>query len=118
VLRVSSVVWQRAVQRLAAIARVVVIDVSEPTENVLWELAELKQACGAQCVLIGHHDKLRRLAAMDHAPDGSLHERFLHALNGRAILAYTADAMGRERFARALGATLEHVLEGSRAEGK
>ena len=109
VLRVSSAIWRRAVQRIAASARLVVIDVSEATENVLWEIAELQQAFGARCVLIGQHDRLRQLAAVQHAADGSLHERFLRVLNGRAILAYTTDARGIERFARALSVTLSHV---------
>ena len=109
-LRVSSAIWQLAVQRVAASARVVVIDVSEPTENVLWEIAELQPIFGARCVLIGQHDRLRQLAAVS-AADGSLHERFLRVLNGRAILAYTTDARGIERFARALSVTLSHVAE-------
>jgi len=57
VLRVSSAIWQLAVQRIAGSARLVVIDVSEPTENVLWEIAELHRDFGARCVLIGQHDR-------------------------------------------------------------
>ena len=109
VLRVSSAIWQLAVQRIAASARLVVIDVSEATENVLWEIAELQRAFGARCVLIGQHDRLRQLAAVQHSADGSLHERFLSALNGRTVLAYTTDARGIERFARALRVRLSHV---------
>lgn len=109
VLRVSSAIWQLTVRRIAASARLVVIDVSEPSENVLWEVAELQGAFGARCVLIGQHDRLRQLAAPQHAPDGSLHERFLRVLNGRAVLAYTTDAPGIERFARALSVTLSHA---------
>jgi hypothetical protein len=109
VLRVSSAIWQLAVQRIAASARLVVIDVSEATENVLWEVTELQRAFGARCVLIGQHDRLRQLAAVQHRADGSLHERFLRVLNGRTILAYTTDARGIERFARALSVRLSHV---------
>jgi hypothetical protein len=111
VLRVCSEIWQPAVQRIAASAGLVVIDVSEPTENVLWELAELQPAFGARCVLIGQHDRLRELAAVQHAAEGSLHQRCLRVLHGRTILAYTADAGGSERFARALGVTLSRVAE-------
>lgn len=110
VLRVSPAIWQLAVQRIAASARVVVIDVSEPSENVLWEITELQAAFGERCVLIGQHDRLRELAAV-HAADGSMHERFLRRLSGRAVLAYTTDAPGIERFAQALGATLSRVAE-------
>ena len=111
VLRVCSAIWRGAVQRIAASARFVVIDVSEATESVLWEITELQGAFGARCVLIGQHDRLRQLAAVQHAADGSLHERFLRALKGRVVLAYTTDARGIERFARALSVTLSHVAE-------
>jgi hypothetical protein len=30
------------------------IDVSEPTENLLWEIEELTKRFGARCVIIGH----------------------------------------------------------------
>jgi hypothetical protein len=111
VLRVSPEIWQLAVQRIAASAGLVVIDVSEPTENVLWEIAELQPAFGARCIFIGQHDRLRALAAVQHAPDGSLHERCMRVLHGRAILAYTTDIGGSERFARALGVTLSRVAQ-------
>jgi len=41
VLRVASNVWQRAVRELASVCSLTLIDISEPTENVLWEFEEL-----------------------------------------------------------------------------
>ena len=41
VIRVASNVWQRAVTQLASVCSLTLIDISEPTENVLWELEEL-----------------------------------------------------------------------------
>src|SRR6187200_1229548 len=41
VLRVASNVWQRAVREPASVCSLTLIDISEPTENVLWEFEEL-----------------------------------------------------------------------------
>jgi len=42
VLRVAHTTWQEAVSRLATITAVSIIDMSEVTENVAWELSELE----------------------------------------------------------------------------
>ena len=105
VLRVVSGVWQQAVRRLAAITSLTLIDISEPTENVLWELEELITRHDGRYVLIGQHDRVAALAARD--PGLTPVERRLAALlDGREVLAYTVDRRGLRRFARALRGTL------------
>jgi hypothetical protein len=103
VLRVTSGVWPRAVTRLASLSSVVLIDVSEPTENVLWEIDTLAPAFGPRCVLIGHQERVAWLASpAAAAPSDTYGERLSLALSGREVLAYTTDARGLRRFARAL----------------
>ena len=108
VLRVASSVWQQTVSRMASVASVPLIDVSEPTENVLWEIDALTARFGSRCVVIGHHDRVSRLAAPPGSGPsaGSLDERLARLLDGREVLAYTTDRRGMRRFARALRGTL------------
>ena len=101
VLRVASNVWQHAVRQLASICSLTLIDISEPTENVLWELEELIARHDGKYVLIGHHARAVALAMSD--PGLTPVERRLAALlAGQEVLAYTTDRQGLKRFARAL----------------
>jgi hypothetical protein len=104
VLRVESQVWRQAVSELASLSSLPLIDISEPTENVLWELEELTMRFGDKCVLIGHYDQVATLAAIP--PGGrsapSIQRRLAGLLQGREVLAYTTDTHGLKRFARSL----------------
>ena len=103
VVRSASHVWRDAVRELAALASVRLIDISEPTENVLWEIEELRRL-GDKIVLIGHHDRVAPLAARPRDDESltPLERRLARLLDGRDVLAYTTDRRGLERFARAL----------------
>jgi len=86
----------------------IVVDVSEPTENVLWEIQNMLPQFGPRCVLIGHYDAVCRLATSDPpAPRGVTAGHLASLLDGREVLAYTNDEQGMRRFARALRANLE-----------
>jgi hypothetical protein len=107
VVTVNSAVWHPTVAGIADICEVPLIDISEPTENVMWEIEELVRRFGDRCVFIGAHGRLQKLAAP--APD-DLTRRLSTFLDGRQILAYTPDAEGTKRFVRALSSTLDrHV---------
>jgi hypothetical protein len=84
------------------------IDISEPTENVLWELEELTKRFGDKCVLIGHHERVAALAALPRTGGGarSVERRLADLLDGREVPAYTTDPRGLKRFARALSGLL------------
>jgi hypothetical protein len=103
VLRVASHVWQHAVRELAALSSLPLIDISEPTESVLWELEELTKRFGDACVLIGRHERVAALALEpgDRGPT-PVERRLIDLLDGREVLAYTTDPRGLKRFARAL----------------
>ena len=108
VLRVATAIWQMAVSQLAAVSDVCLIDLSEPTENLLWEIEELTKRFGARCVIIGHYDHVMRLAGLssDATSSTSLNQRVARLLDGSEVLAYTTDRQGMRRFARALRGTL------------
>jgi hypothetical protein len=108
VLRVASHVWQHAVTELAALSSLPLIDISEPTGNVLWEFEELTKRFGDKCVIIGQHDRVTALARLPPADHGStsVEHRLAHLLQGREVLAYSADPRGLKRFAKALRGVL------------
>jgi hypothetical protein len=109
VLKVDSSVWKQTVSSLASLTSVPLIDVSEPTENLLWEIQELTGQFGARCVFVGHYDRVRRLAAdAEEAPSlEGLNDRLSILLDGQEVLAYTTDRQGMRRFARALRAKFQ-----------
>lgn len=108
VLRVASAIWQDAVRQLASVSSIVLIDVSEPTEHLLWEIEELSTRFGPRCVLVGEHARVSTLAAPpgEGPASGALEARAARLLDGREVLAYTTDRRGMRRFASALHARL------------
>ena len=107
VLTVNSSVWQETVSVMAHTCEVPLIDISEPTANVLWEIEELQRRFGDRCVFIGAHSRLQDLICQE--PD-DVKRRLLTFLDDRQVLAYTAGARGTKRFVRALSSTLDrHV---------
>jgi hypothetical protein len=107
VLTVSSAIWQETVTGIAELCAIPLIDISEPTENVLWEVEELVRRFGDRCVFIGSYDRLQELTT--RKPDPQM-ERLSTFLEGRQVLGYQSDAGSRERFVRALGSTLERHI--------
>ena len=107
VLTVSSAIWQETVTGIAELSAIPLIDISEPTENVLWEVEELVRRFGDRCVFIGAYDRLQELTTREPDP---LMERLSTFLDGRQVLGYKSDARGRKRFVRALGSTLERHI--------
>ena len=104
VIRVASHVWRVAVSELAARSWLPLVDISEPTENVLWELEELVKRFGDKCVVIGQYERVAVLAGVqsgERAPT-AVERRLADLLDGREVLAYTTDPKGLRRFARAL----------------
>jgi hypothetical protein len=104
VLTVDSSVWREAVAGMAAICAVPLIDISEPTDNVLWEIGELVRQFGDRCLFIGEAGRLRELG---QAEVDDVTRQLLTILGERQVLAYTAGAVGAKRFVRALSSTLD-----------
>lgn len=107
VVRVATPVWQRVVRELAEAATVALVDVSEPTENLLWEVETLERDASAARVLVGRRDRLEELAA---GGEGETGRRLARLLDGQRALAYAGeDRRSLRRFAKALRGRLEQA---------
>lgn len=100
VLRVASSVWRQTVSRFATVSSVALIDVSEPTENLVWEIEELTLRSRTRCVFICQRERAEQIVA--GSLEGPYDEHVARLLELEEILAYTTDRRGRRRFARAL----------------
>lgn len=96
--------WRESVQAFAEIAAATVVDVSEPSEHVVWEVEQLRTA-RTRVVPIGHLPELRAVFGVGAAQDPWA-DRLAELLDGEEVLGYTLTWFGRRRFARALRARL------------
>jgi len=114
VLRVATAVWQESVTALARVTSASIIDISEPTEHLLWELETLERLCANRSIIIGEHASVVRWSQDVAVTPGnpSLDARFAARLDGRVVLAYTTDRAGMRRFARALHGMLLDIDDG------
>ncbi|MFL6098520.1 MAG: hypothetical protein ACJ71T_01025 [Actinomycetales bacterium] len=106
VVKVASPIWQDAVAALALRSERILIDVSLPSENVLWEIEHLTPELAARCVFVGRHDHVSWLAddAADR-PANDLGRRLQVTLAARTVLTY-AEGTAPELLARDLAAAL------------
>jgi len=111
VVRVATPAWQQTVSAFVSVSAASIIDVSEPTENLLWELAEIEQRSPGRFILIGEHELLMRWTNGRDSSTGEppLAARMATLLEGRDVLAYTTDRKGMRRFAHALYGVLIDV---------
>jgi hypothetical protein len=107
VLRVASEVWQPTVMRLASAGSLTIIDVSDPTENLLWEIQSLTDRPGSRSVFVGQSNRVAGLTGSptNAQPPGSLAERLLNLLEGREVLAYVTGRRGSSGVKRATANT-------------
>jgi hypothetical protein len=105
VVRVATAVWHETVSALASVASATIIDVSEPTPNLAWELGELQRIGGRErYIFIGDHERIAHWADTDPSTvvPGSLESDVIGAIGDHELLAYTTDRRGMRRFAHAL----------------
>ena len=100
VLRVASGVWRQTVGRFASVSSVVLFDVSEPTENLVWEIEELTLRSRKKCVFICQRERAEEITSP--SPPRPFDAYVARLLELEEILAYTTDWRRRRRFARAL----------------
>ncbi|MGH9225306.1 MAG: hypothetical protein ACRD2W_16330 [Acidimicrobiales bacterium] len=103
VVRCADTVWQTVVRRLAELTDAIVIDVSEVSGGLLWELHELGPTRGREWVLVGRRDRLESLLSEDTPHAAQLRT----VLDGQSVLAYRVDRF--DRFETSLRARLTHV---------
>ena len=110
VVRVESLLWPATVSALARRAGAVIVDISEPTEHVLWELEEMARLHPGKYNLIGEEASIRRWSAGIVAQAAqSFWMRFANHLGEAEVLAYTIDKGGMRRFARAIHGRLRDL---------
>jgi hypothetical protein len=108
VLRVASSVWRETVNRFASVSSVVLFDVSEPTENLVWEIEELMVRSRKRCVFICQRERAEEITSP--SPPRPFDPYVARLLELEEILAYTTDWRGRRRFARALRGKLMSTM--------
>jgi tetratricopeptide (TPR) repeat protein len=109
VVTVSDDLWRESVARLADDAAVVLVDVSQPTKHVIWEVEYLLDA-DIPCVFVGAASRLSYLT--DHSNlSGELGAILRDRLGGRTVVSYAPSRRksARRAFARALRASFERL---------
>jgi hypothetical protein len=109
VVAVPTAFWQRAVHALAAVSEVVIIDVSRPTDNLIWELQNIKPLFQGRWVLVGARPSVAGLARPGTAGAGTAEGLLARLLDGEQILAYGPDPADQARFARSLRRALQQA---------
>ena len=102
VLRVATPIWRETIKTFAQKASVALVDVSEPSEHLVWEVQELNAIASIQVVFIGHQPDVETLADPGAAAASRWHKELAAILEWEEILAYTTDRAGMRRFSRAL----------------
>lgn len=102
VIKVTDALWQEVVRGLCGTAAIVLIDVSELSENVLWEVQMLKRETPGRIVVICRLDRTRGLSSGAGTP---LEAQLCTLLAGEYVLAYRDpdDRAEMRRFAGSLG---------------
>ena len=111
VVRVNSAIWKPVVAELARNSSGIVIDVSQPTENLLWEVAAIKPHFGSRWILVGRRDQVSGWASSATSGDqGAPAAQLAEILDGEQILAYESeDRSAMKRFAKGLRSKLEEL---------
>ena len=111
VVRVDDSMWQRTVSVLATSAGAVLVDLSEPTANIAWEIETAQRTAPGRVVLVGDRDAVRRWAVThDGALDRDLVERLSTLLEEQPVLVYDSSGIrAPRRFRRSLMRALDSV---------
>jgi hypothetical protein len=104
VVSVTNAVWQDSVRRLATVSSALIVDISEPTQNLLWEISTLKPELRLHWILVAEQ---QRFTIWTAATESDLNQKLLAVLDGESVLAYSVERSDRKRFARALRNRLE-----------
>jgi hypothetical protein len=117
VLTVADTIWRSTVSRFAERSDVVLMDISVPSEQVVWELEHLSKTRRPR-VLVGQRDRVAALA--DGSVSGPHGDRLRTLLDGEAILTYraNADRAAARRFAVQLRARLERRARRVRSQAR
>ncbi|HUF67148.1 MAG TPA: hypothetical protein VMM79_00755 [Longimicrobiales bacterium] len=105
----ASSVWRDVVVRLAAASDIILIDVSVPSANLLWEVSTLGLEHGHRRILIVESDSVADLT--DGAESNDATRRLIDLLDGEEVLAYgTGSRAELRQFAKALRSRCETTV--------
>ncbi len=109
VARVAGPQWRAMVRALAGVSDAVVIDLSQATENLVWEVEVMRAFARDRWVLVCHRDRLGPLTDTGLAPAGSPYHQLAILLDGEDVLPYGTGTAEVRRFARSLRNKLNAV---------
>jgi len=101
VVRVVAPIWPQVVRRFASVSSLVITDISELSDNLLWEIETLKPASHKQWIFVAH-----RRPTEDPRSDSDLYDRLAHALVSEPVLLYGDSPEEMSRFATALATAI------------
>lgn len=107
VVRVADQFWQESVLELADRSAAVIVDVSVPSENLVWEIETLLPRLGERCVLVGRSNLI---VATQPGGRTIVAPSIGHVIDGMEVLAYGTTERDQRRFAKALEGRLENLL--------
>jgi hypothetical protein len=106
VLKVDSFLWKQTVRAVMEECGLALLDISDITANMLWEIEELESHSTA-VVLVGAADKVDDVLYRPTDDFSLMMAREL--LDGRRVLTYTTDPAGRRTFVRELRASFDSL---------
>lgn len=115
VAKIDDRVWQDFVAALEVRSAVVVADVSEAGDNLIWEISTLAPDHKPRWIYIGRRDCLAELERASQTADAPARDRRLASLlDGQEVLAYSAeDRRDLRRFTRVLHDRLLNETRGA-----
>lgn len=102
VVTVPESFWREAVKGFAGVSKVAVIDVSHPTDPLLWEVATLKPMFAGRLIFVGARELVAGLARPPHEIAGTASGALAQLLDGEEIIAYGPTPADQRRFTTAL----------------
>jgi hypothetical protein len=115
VLSVVDRYWQQAVHALAGVSDVIIIDVSQPTENLVWEVTRIHHDHPGRWVLVGAQSHLTALTDPRRHQPGSAPDQLARLLDGEQVIAYGSTPPELRRFTRALRGQLDRIRPRARS---
>jgi hypothetical protein len=105
--------WRDAIMRLTRYVDLVLVDCSDPSEALVWEVAYLKQSSSVPTVFVAEATRFHAWTGVAQADSQTSGAIMLQALARETILLYTHNAQDKQnaaRFKRNLGNTLIAAL--------
>jgi len=114
IAKVSDALWQRSIAAISDELGLVLIDISDPTSNLHWEIERARKA-GIQCVFIAEQASLRAwLEYGPEAPDSSLRADIIKFVGEDLVLTYHGhESLGGARFRRSMAELLRAAIKSS-----